>query len=156
MQQPVLGEAMTNSAIASDRGPQSQASHQLPGKSLRGGLVLVVDDEAMVLMGYRMLFESWGYRVLAARSGEDAMDQLADHPLPPDAIVADYRLTEGRTGVEVVRQVEQRYGGSIPAILITGDTAADRLREAIGSGLPVLHKPVNGRKLQSLLEELLS
>jgi CheY-like chemotaxis protein len=128
----------------------------MPDKATLGARVLVVEDEAMVLMGYRMLFESWGYRVLAACSVEDAMDQLADHPLPPDVIVADFRLTGGETGVQAVRLVEKRYGGRIPAILITGDTAADRLREAASSGLPVLHKPVNGRKLQSLLEEMLS
>ena len=118
--------------------------------------MLVIEDESMVLLGYRMLFESWGYRVLAARSGEDAMDQLADYPLAPDAIVADFRLTGDETGVQAVRKVEARYGEAIPAILITGDTAADRLREAISSGLPVLHKPVNGRKLKSLLEEMVA
>lgn len=148
--------SMVNPTFNPDRGGSPQASRQMSDKAVSGALVLVVEDETMVLMGYRMLFESWGYRVLAARSVEDAMDQLADYSLPPDVIVADFRLTAGETGVQAVRMVEKRYGGSIPAILITGDTGADRLREAVSSGLPVLHKPVNGRKLQSLLEEMLS
>ena len=147
---------MVSPTFTPDRGESPQASQQMSAKATLGARILVVEDEAMVLMGYRMLFESWGYRVVAARSVEDALDQLADHPLPPDVIVADFRLTDGQTGVEAVRLVEKRYGGSIPAILITGDTGADRLREAASSGLPVLHKPVNGRKLQSLLEEMLS
>jgi len=110
----------------------------------------------MVLLGYSMLFESWGYRVIAAGSPEEAMELLADHPLAPDVIVADFRLRNGATGLQAIHQVEQHYASAIPAILVTGDTAADRLREAVASGLPVLHKPVNGRKLQSLLEDCLN
>lgn len=146
---------MVNLMTSPGREGKAQASAKM-AKAVGGALVLVVEDESMILLGYRMLFESWGCRVLAALSAEDAMDQLADYPVPPDVIIADFRLRAGETGVEAVRKVEERYGASIPAILITGDTGADRLREAASSGLPVLHKPVNGRKLQSMLEELLA
>jgi len=35
-----------------------------------------------------------------------------------------------------------------PLLIITGDTAPDRLREAGSSGYPVLHKPVDMDELQ--------
>jgi len=143
---------MASSSFSPNRGGSPQVSGSVLGDGVSTALILVIEDESMVLMGYRMLFESWGYRVIAAGSADEALDFLADHPFAPDVIVADFRLRNGATGIAV----EGRYAASIPAILITGDTAADRLREAIASGLPVLHKPVNGRKLQTLLETCLN
>ena len=42
----------------------------------------------------------------------------------------------------------------IPAVLITGDTAPDRLREAAASGYPILHKPVSALMLAAVLADL--
>lgn len=35
------------------------------------------------------------------------------------------------------------WADALPALLITGDTAPDRLREALASGITLLHKPVS-------------
>ncbi len=122
----------------------------------KADLIVVVEDETIVLMGYRMLFESWGYRVVAGTSLDEAMEQLQEVDDTPSIIVADYRLKHGQTGVGAIRVIQSTYGDQIPAILITGDTAVDRLREAAGSGLPILHKPVNGPALQKLTSEILA
>lgn len=132
-----------------ERGPETR------GPERTRDLIVVVEDETIVLMGYRMLFESWGYRVVAATSLDEVMAQLQIMEESPDAIVADYRLKHGQTGVGVIRILQSTYGKDIPAILITGDTAVDRLREAAGSGLPILHKPVNGAQLQRLITDIL-
>jgi len=42
----------------------------------------------------------------------------------------------------------------LPALLITGDTAPVRLREALTSGLPLLHKPVSTDLLFQMLAEV--
>lgn len=39
----------------------------------------------------------------------------------------------------------------LPVLLITGDTAADRLREALASGIPLLYKPLTPRDLYRAL-----
>ena len=130
------------------------AKSAMPGDS--SNLIVVVEDETIVLMGYRMLFESWGYRVVAGTSLDEVMEQLDDLGNAPSVIVADYRLKHGQTGVGAIRVIQSTYGDQIPAILITGDTAVDRLREAAGSGLPILHKPVNGPALQKLISEILT
>jgi hypothetical protein len=41
-------------------------------------------------------------------------------------------------------------------VLVTGDTAPERLREAAQSGHAVLHKPVRPGKLRALLLHLLA
>lgn len=118
-------------------------------------LIVVIEDEAIVLAGYQMLFESWGYRVVAAPSTEDALRQLRESDSRPDFILADYRLKEGNTGTEAIQTLRNAFGEAIPGVLVTGDTAVDRLRHAAASGLPILHKPVNGRQLLDILQRSL-
>lgn len=103
-----------------------------------------------------MLFESWGYEVIAASSADEALDQLRSGRKAPDVIVADYRLKNGRTGVDAIRSIQAEFNAQIPGILVTGDTGTDRLREAAASGLPILHKPVNGNQLHDLIERALA
>lgn len=116
-----------------------------------GALVCVIEDEAIVMIGYQMLFETWGYRVVAGGSAEDVLANVPSDGRSPDVIIADYRLRDGQTGVAAIRTIQNAFGKAIPAILITGDTGAERLREAAASGLPILHKPVNGTQLRDLL-----
>lgn len=120
------------------------------------GLIAVVEDEAIVLVGYQMLFESWGYDVVAAGSADEALAQLRNERRAPDVIVADYRLKNGHTGVDAIRSIQAAFEADIPGILVTGDTGADRLREAAASGLPILHKPVNGSQLHDLIERAIA
>lgn len=126
-----------------------------PSDDDAAALIVVIEDEAIVLAGYQMLFESWGYRVIAAPSTEDALSQLHQANERPDFILADYRLKEGNTGTEAIQTLRDTYGPAIPGVLVTGDTAVDRLRHAAASGLPILHKPVNGRQLMDILQRSL-
>ncbi len=44
----------------------------------------------------------------------------------------------------------------MPGMLITGDTAPDRLKEAQDSGLLLLHKPVSDSRLRAAIIHLMS
>jgi CheY-like chemotaxis protein len=81
----------------------------------------------------------------AAQSIEMAIAVAAN--LQPDVVISDYRLREHRTGIEAIGALRQLLGGQLPALLITGDTGPERLREAVASGIPVLHKPVSSSQL---------
>jgi hypothetical protein len=43
----------------------------------------------------------------------------------------------------------------VPALLVSGDTAPERLRQAQASGIPLLHKPVSRDKLKQEMTALL-
>lgn len=118
-------------------------------------LIVVIEDEAIVLAGYQMLFESWGYRVVAVPSADEALTQLRTLGDKPGFVLADYRLRDGNTGTEAIGRVREAFGADLPGVLVTGDTAIERLRHAAASGLPILHKPVNGRQLRELLQRSL-
>ncbi len=118
------------------------------------GLVLVVDDEALVLHGLQQMLESLGWRVLAASSGEEAVQLVSAAKRTPDVIVADYRLRGNETGVKVIHQVCGARAASVPAIVLTGDTGPERIAECRRSGFHLLHKPVDGHALHATLTAL--
>ena len=126
------------------------------GVELDNMAVLVVDDEALVREGMRELLASWGCHVVIAASGEEALARLSTDDRLPDLIVSDYRLPEGETGSEVIERVQSALPVHVPAVLISGDTAPERLREARASGYHLLHKPVQPAKLRALLIHLLA
>lgn len=112
---------------------------------LRNVRVLVVDDDEAVRVGTLHLLRDWGCLVDAAESIEDALVLAGQHA--PDVVLSDYRLRDQRTGLEAIAALRSVLGQSLPALLITGDTAPDRLREALSSNLPLLHKPVSPDQL---------
>jgi two-component system, sensor histidine kinase len=114
--------------------------------------LLVVDDDETVREGMLHLLRDWGCECEAAESIEDALALARLHR--PDIVICDYRLREQRTGVEAIAALRALLGESLPALLITGDTAPERLREAQASGIPLLHKPVSPGKLYRKLVEL--
>jgi CheY-like chemotaxis protein len=70
-------------------------------------------------------------------------------------IIADYRLGDGDTGIETIHRLRNAFRAPIPAFLITGDIAPERLREASANGLRLLHKPVGPMALRAMLNQLL-
>ncbi|WP_109156754.1 MULTISPECIES: PAS domain S-box protein [unclassified Azospirillum] len=117
------------------------------------GVILVIDDEELVRAGMQAMIETWGYRVLAGACRQDAVRMLKDNS--PDILLADYRLRDGETGLDVIKAVHARLGKRIPAAIITGDTAPERLAEAQAGGYRLLHKPVAAADLRMAVVELM-
>ncbi|MDD5057539.1 MAG: hybrid sensor histidine kinase/response regulator [Sideroxydans sp.] len=115
--------------------------------------LLVIDDDKIVREGMCHLLRDWGCECEMAENIEEALAITSVHA--PDLIISDYRLREQRTGVEAIASLRAQLGESLPALLITGDTAPERLREAQASGIPLLHKPVSPSQLYRKLVELL-
>ncbi len=122
---------------------------------LAGARVLVVDDDAIVRDAMVALLTGWGCRCRVFEGPDDARRHPASEPAP-DALICDFRLREGRTGTEAIALLRRHWGRPIPAILITGDTAPARLREALDSGIPLVHKPVRPDILQNALLSLIA
>lgn len=116
--------------------------------------VLVIDDDEAVRMGMTQLLGNWGCACVAVESIEAALE--AARASRPDVVISDYRLREQRTGAQAIAALRAELGAALPALIITGDTAPDRLREAQASGVPLLHKPVSPALLYSRLIALLA
>jgi two-component system, sensor histidine kinase len=120
-----------------------------------GSLVIVIDDEEMILSATRNLLEQWQCTVVTAVSGRNAVEKLSASPRAPDAIVCDYRLRDGENGLSAIEVLRAEFNEDIPAVLVTGDTGPERLREIQASGMSVLHKPVPDHVLRDALGRLL-
>jgi signal transduction histidine kinase/CheY-like chemotaxis protein len=118
-------------------------------------LILVIDDEAAILEGMRSLLSSWGHTVVCARSGEEMLREIQSGPCQADLIICDYRLQGEESGPQVIRRLRSVLDQDTPALLITGDTAPDRLHEARRSGFVVLHKPVANGRLRAAVSNLI-
>jgi signal transduction histidine kinase/CheY-like chemotaxis protein len=121
----------------------------------RGKRVLVIDDDTLVLDGMRGILQSWGCEVETAVSGDAALAALAKNGGLPDLIISDSGLADGATGIDAIARLRAAAGALIPAFVITGDTAPERLREASAAGFHLLHKPVSPMALRTTLNRLL-
>ena len=138
-----------------DARSMTSEEQTLPVGAMRHGLVLVIDDEVAIQTAMTTLLESWGHRVIVAGSVEEMIARIVDCPDRPDVIISDYRLRAEENGIDAIRRLRGEYNDDIPAMLITGDTAPDRINEALASGLPLLHKPLTNSKLRAAIGNLL-
>lgn len=120
-------------------------------ESLLGLCAVVIDDEREIRDGMWLLLDRWGCDVVLAASEEEAVEVLRAKARVPDVILADYRLRDERTGIQAIERLRCEFGARIPALVITGDTAPERLRQAKQSGYTLIHKPVYSASLRAFL-----
>ncbi|MBI4754606.1 MAG: hybrid sensor histidine kinase/response regulator [Betaproteobacteria bacterium] len=118
--------------------------------------VLVVDDEADVREGMVALLQQWGCEAGAVGSIDEALRVLPPGAAGPDLLIADYRLRGGDRGTEAIDAVRLRCHRHIPAFLISGDTAIERLQEVKRSGYAMLHKPFSAQRLRDQMRAMLA
>ncbi len=123
---------------------------------IKGALVVFIDDESTILEGMEVLLRDWDCQPVIAANGIGALAALVAAGRPPDIIISDYRLRDQENGIDVIAQIRQHYGLDIAAVLVSGDTGPELLREAKDKGLRILHKPVRPAKLRALIEHLVS
>lgn len=115
--------------------------------------VLVLDDEAVVRDAMRQLLSSYQVDVaVAATEGEATalLASAASEGQPFELLLCDYRLADGVDGLEVGQALSRRFA-DLPLLLITGETAPERLQRVHEAGVPVLFKPVAVERLLQVM-----
>jgi signal transduction histidine kinase/ActR/RegA family two-component response regulator len=133
-------------AVPPDAGRPADASH--PDASLAGTQVLVLDDEEAVRQGMETLLQAYGCEVRLAGCIEEAATQCRS--MRPDILLVDLRLRGEESGITAIEQLRSMHPG-VPAILISGDTAPDRIKDAHEEGIALLHKPVSPQALHQAI-----
>jgi DNA-binding NtrC family response regulator len=122
---------------------------------LRSGVVmrriLIVEDEPEALE----LLVSWvhhqrGWEVRSAQSGKSAIE--LSKTFKPDVVVSDYLLQDEVTGVDVIEEV-QSHATPVRCVLVTGVLRKAILDAQRISGVPILTKPLDFRRLQRIISE---
>jgi DNA-binding response OmpR family regulator len=116
--------------------------------------LLIVEDDATIALGLRMLLYHWGYDVIAvAASGEHAL-VLAEAE-PPDLVLMDVRLEGRMDGIETASVLRLQH--HMPVLFLTAQTdprTLDRLAACDAGG--VLFKPVEPDRLRAMVRQLLA
>jgi len=102
--------------------------------------VLVVDDEASVLMTYRLILEQQGYDVAAAATSREAIDAVKENDF--DLILCDFSLEQQHSGFEVI-DAARRKDPNVPCVLLTGYATLETADQAKQNGIEVLYKPID-------------
>ena len=119
-----------------------------------GTTVLVVEDDDGVRQLTRRVLDQYGYRVVEARSGAEALELLDKGGSGVGAIVSDVMMP-GMSGRELVAHVRERWP-VLPVLLLSGYAGVD-LGEAglAGPHQRFLQKPYSPDALAAALEALL-
>ncbi len=123
------------------------------GLTLQGRRILVVEDEAAVREGLVVLLQAWGAHVQAFETVGALQTWLAGAPAePPHLLLVDYRLPEGRTGIDALQVVRAHWPThKLPAIMVTGSSLGGHEDEAVTHDYHLLIKPVLPNKLRAMI-----
>ncbi|MDP3822198.1 MAG: hybrid sensor histidine kinase/response regulator [Burkholderiales bacterium] len=116
--------------------------------------ILFIDDEEAIRTSVSDLLRQWGYTVLATATVDEARRAALNHDSVIDVVISDLRLRGGEDGILAIEQIRQVCGYTVPAVLVTGDTAPDQVQRIHESGHIVLFKPVRPKDLYDVLKRI--
>jgi signal transduction histidine kinase/ActR/RegA family two-component response regulator len=122
------------------------------GSGALKGRVAIVDDDPTVRDALGRLLVQWGLEPQLFGGLQEVRRALQS---APDVVLADYQLLDGETGLAVIEAIRERWGRSIPAILVTGDTRAETVQMLDALGHLVLYKPLQPAQLLAQLRSVL-
>lgn len=118
-----------------------------------GGTVLLVEDDDAVREAVRAGLEHLGCRVLAARSGKEALTLYERQRQEIGLLLTDMVMPD-MGGLELVRMLREKHP-NLPAVVMTGYPLERFFRETLARGaLEWLQKPVDLNRLAEVLRRV--
>jgi DNA-binding response OmpR family regulator len=113
-------------------------------------LILVVDDDAPIVMLMRSILREFGFEPRTATNGEAAID--AARAERPDLVLLDKNMP-GMSGSEVIRALRSEAGlEQVPILVLTGDPLGpDEIAELGANG--TVQKPFDLQELVAKIRE---
>ncbi len=114
--------------------------------------ILIVDDEAGYRSTLQAILTAESYEVETAENGEDAIE--ASQRFCPDVLIADWKLKDRLSGLEVARAL-RASNPRLATIIITGYSVEQLKAEARDmEDMRVLEKPFGADDLLGMIREL--
>ncbi len=117
------------------------------------GTILLAEDNKAVRGLLTAQLRNFGYDVVEARDGADALRRFAEHASDIEVAVLDFRMPN-RDGFDVFKEMRKHSPG-LPVIFMTGD--AGELPQLILSDhadIPIVNKPFSGVALHEQIQRL--
>ncbi len=113
--------------------------------------VLVVDDEEDVIEVIQDRLEAYGFSVVTAGNGLEAVKKLSVEKF--DGVFLDIKMPE-MGGIEVLEEI-RKNGLKIPVIIITASSTQDTALEAMAKGAnDYVLKPFEWEELKAKIEKV--
>jgi two-component system, chemotaxis family, CheB/CheR fusion protein len=135
---------------------QPDAGQLVPIPTGHTHAILVVEDDPDVRELLAMLLEVEGHRVTTAFDGPAALELVEKGMLKPDLVIADYNLPNGMDGLQVAARLKSALSRPVPVVILTGDISTRTLTEIARNDCTHLNKPVQLKKMMSVIETLLA
>ena len=122
--------------------------------TLENRLIVLVEDEPVVLAGLEAVLKSWGATLASFNSVSACVAWLEGRQTSlarPDLLIVDFRLEDGRSGLEAITLMRTHFKQKIPAIVVTGSTMTGHEQEAHDMDFHLLIKPVLPNKLRAMI-----
>lgn len=120
----------------------------------RGELILVVDDEESIRQITKATLETFGYRVMTAADGTEALGLSAQHREEVAGVLTDMMMPF-LDGPATIRAL-QKMNPQVKIIAASGLAGQDKAAEATSAGVQqFLPKPYTAEKLLKALAQLL-
>ncbi len=112
--------------------------------------ILVVDDEEDVRTALSRVLGDAGYTVLAAESGEEALEVLREQPVK--LLISDNNMP-GISGLDLFKDVRRRHP-QILRVMLTGDTDPELTVRSINEAevYRFIRKPWNNADLRTIVQ----
>jgi PAS domain S-box-containing protein len=116
--------------------------------------ILIVDDEIEIRKSMRLALSNDKTMIITCRNGQDAIRTLRGIEFKFDMIIADYRLAENETGVQVIDAVRNITQKEIPAVIITADSNEEITQQAERRNCKLILKPASPARVRQLIDDL--
>jgi CheY-like chemotaxis protein len=113
--------------------------------------ILVIDDDRMVLGLVDSMLTRYGYTVVTATSGEEALRLFEN--IQVDLALVDVVMPD-MNGVGVVERIHELRPG-LPILLFSGYSEEDSLRPMFARSAPFIAKPFTSLQLTRKIREVL-
>src|SRR5690242_391082 len=125
------------------------------GMSRGSETILVVDDEVVCVELIEAMLTRYGYRVVTAWGGAEALRQFNANPETSiDLAIIDIVMHD-MTGLEVARELQQLRPG-LPILFISSFSQNPALRPPEIAHIPFLAKPFSSITLTAKIREMLA
>ena len=117
------------------------------------GTILLAEDNKAVRGLLTAQLKNFGYDVVEAKDGADALRQFTEHASDIEVAVLDFRMPN-RDGFEVFKEI-RKHSPELPVIFMTGD--AGELPQLVLSdhgNIPIVNKPFSGVALHEQIQRL--
>ncbi len=147
---PPENEKERRQSVRDLRGEDSSAA-PLPGGS---ETILLAEDDAILRKLAKTVLEEFGYKIMEAENGEDAIRVFKENERVIHLLILDM-IMPGKNGREVYEEVRKIKPG-VKVLFTSGYTAESIHRKGmLGEGMDFIVKPVSPRNLLKKVRTIL-